>query len=158
MEILSFSLNFLPFLISFIKPFRVLVMFLTDTATFVSHRHSHISLHISSLSHDLFILLSMHFSNHMLQPLTASSLHSVLTEEWNPLWHYDHLSLSAFFFCVIFLSATNWSALTVVSLAATVIGRSIFYETFCLLLLFYYRQKSRGDSCSMLKQLISCTQ
>lgn len=41
------------------------------------------------------------------------------------------------------------------ALAATVIGRSIFYESVCVLLLFYYRQKSRGDFCSMLKQLIS---
>lgn len=63
------------------------------------------------------------------------------------------LYLRFLFSLLLFLPPPNCSALMVMALAATVIGRSILYETFCVLLLFYYRQKSRGDFCSMQKQL-----
>lgn len=44
---------------------------------------------------------------------------------------------------LLFLPAPNWSTLTVMALAASVIGGSIFfYESFCALLLFYYREGS----------------
>lgn len=76
----GFFFLFSALLISSMEPFGVL--FLTDTATFVSHPHSHISLHISSLSADLFIFLSLLFSAHALQPLTAGWL--LCTRRENP--------------------------------------------------------------------------
>ena len=88
----------LPFRVSFTEPRRGLVMLLTDTAMFASHRHSHISLHISSLPRDIFIFLSLHLWSH-----AAASQRARCTAGLQKR-HYDHLSLSAFSFLFLFFN------------------------------------------------------
>lgn len=117
---------------------------LTDTATVVSLRHSHISLHISSLRCDIFIFLSLHPCDHMLQLLSAGFRRSQ-----SPCSHYHHLSLSAFYSVVIIIIVV-----IIFTCAKLVHSHSygfgcvcnwreyFFYETFCALLLFYYREGS----------------